>query len=201
MKDPQSVHPESVTSFSRSTPTDAAPDAVKQRRTMLIVGGALAVAVMLALALFVIRPAAPTPMALEPAPAPAPTAPPAPTATPTPVPMIAVGFTPGARDQQIPMGAAVEHLGPVELINGETECYVAFGEARVWGPCAALGLPDAPRPTPVPPPPAPRPAAPQTPAWSPPAPAPAAPAPVDLVPSSAGETGSREKPCGARCAP
>ena len=193
MNDPQSVLPESVTGFSKPKP--AAP-ATPQRQAVTI-AAVIAVGVTLALAVALLRPTS-APMALESAPALAPTT--APTATPPPV--IAVGFAPGARDQAIPAGAPVERLGPVELVNGETECYVQFQQARVWGACAALGFPDAARPTPVPPPPAPRPAAPAVPAWSQPAPvAPAAP-PAELVPVSQQQQQNAPKPCThPRCQP
>lgn len=182
MKEPKSVHPESIASFGQGTPADEKPadnQVAAPPWLRIVLPGALAVA-LLAVAL-VLRglPAAPAPMAVATT---APTAAPAPTAPPAPA-TIALGWSPGDRSAPVPADATFARLGPVELVNGETECFVEvrYGDqvARLWGPCAALGFPDAPKPTPVPtsPPPAP--------VYQPaPQAAPAAPqaAPADLVP-------------------
>lgn len=197
-KDPQSVHPDELRRFAAPTTAPVA-DKVAPAGTpppwarWLPAGAALLLLALAALALAnrpapMASPVAPTAAAAPAAAAPAPTvAPPAPAPT-----TIAVGFTPGARDQAVPADATFTHLGPTEWVSGEVECYVraTFADAggeqapNVWGPCALLGFPSAPAPTvaptsrPAAPPPAPRPAAP-APAAAPPA---VQAAPADLVP-------------------
>lgn len=168
-------------------PTPAAPAWPQVARIAL---PAVAALVLLALAIL-LRDGyqAPPPMAVATvaptaaAPAVAPPAPP-----PAPAAQIAVGFVPGGRDQAIPADAQIAHLGPVEWVSGATECFVEarYGDqvARVWGPCAALGLADAPAPTPIPtspPPPPPAPAPVYRPAVQA-APAAPEPTPSDLIP-------------------
>ena len=176
MKDPKSIHPESVAAFSRGAPQG--PTA--RLRALVAALAAVALLALAALALLRGEPAALT----DGAPTAVPTLPPGPTLAPTaaaePAEQLALGWAPGGRDVPIPADAAFEWLGPTELISGAVECYVearyedASGPQapRVWGPCATLGFADAPAPTAAPP----RPVAPAAPVVRPQAPASAAPA-------------------------
>lgn len=178
MKDPKSIHPESVAAFSRGAP-QAALDAAPARRPSpargRLVAALAALGLALALAALAMLRGEPAALTSGPAPTAVPTLPPGPTLAPTaaakPAEQLALGWAPGGRDVPIPAGAAFERLGPTEWVGGATECYVearyedASGPQapRVWGPCAMLGFADAPAPTAAPAAP-PRPQAPQAPA-------------------------------------